>query len=134
MRTHFTVYVLILFMYFGTVYSESHHPQDFLKSIAGSKDEGEQIYSHYCVNCHAQKPLIPLGAPRIGQEEDWKSRLKQGFDILFLHTDEGFNAMPSRGGCFECTDRQLALAIISMVPKRAQKGLLTELEDYKKYK
>lgn len=134
MRDYFTVYLLILCMFTGTAYSESHHPQDFLKSVEGAKDEGEQIYSHYCANCHAQKPLISLGAPRIGEEADWKIRLKQGFDVLFMHTNEGFNAMPPRGGCFECSDRQLALVMISMVPKKAQKSLLSELRDHKKYK
>lgn len=135
MRAYFIVYLVSSFMFItAPTYSESHHPQEFLKSISGSKDEGEQIYNHYCVNCHALKPLIPLGAPRIGVEMDWKSRLKQGFDVLFLHTDEGFNAMPPRGGCFECSDIQLVLAIINMVPKESQKSLLNELQDHKKYK
>lgn len=134
MRGYLGVYLLILNVFAAPTYSDSHHPQEFLKSISGTKDEGEQIYNHYCVNCHAQKPLISLGAPRIGEQNDWKLRLKQGFDVLFLHTDEGFNAMPPRGGCFECSDRQLALAIVNMVPKDARKGLLNDLRDHKKYK
>lgn len=134
MIRYLSAYLMILFVFSVQVHSESHRPQEFLKSISGAKDEGEQIYNHYCVNCHAQKPLIPLGAPRIGEKMDWKLRLKQGFDALFVHTDEGFNAMPPRGGCFECSDRQIALAIINMVPKEAQKGLLNDLEAHKKYK
>jgi cytochrome c5 len=113
-------------------FSGSHHPQEFLKAVSGTKDEGGQIYKHYCANCHAQKPLIALGAPRIGEEGDWKSRLKQSVNTLFLHTDEGYNGMPARGGCFECTDKQLILAIVAMVPKKNQKELLIALEDYKK--
>lgn len=101
--------------------AESHHPQEFLQSISGSKNEGEQIYAHFCVNCHAPKPLIPVGAPKIGDEDDWKIRLKQGMDVLFKHTDEGLNAMPPRGGCFECTDKQLILAIRFMLPQAVQK-------------
>lgn len=96
--------------------ADSHHPQEFLQSISGSKNEGEQIYTHFCVNCHAAKPLIPVGAPRINEDDDWKMRLKQGMDSLFKHTDEGLNAMPPRGGCFECTDKQLMLAITFMLP------------------
>jgi len=42
--------------------------------------------------------------------------------------------MPPRGGCFECTDDQLLLAIITMLPEDAQKTLLNELRDHKKYK
>lgn len=134
MRACLAVHILILFIYSMSVFAESHHPQEFLKSIKGAPDEGEQIYNHFCVNCHAQTPLIPLGAPRINEEKEWNSRLKQGLDVLFSHTDEGYNAMPSRGGCFECTDNQLILAIIYMVPKQAQKDLLNELRDHKKYK
>lgn len=95
-------------------WSATHHPQDFLKKIAGSKTEGQQITEHYCATCHASKPIIQLGAPRIGQADDWKPRLKQGIKLLFKHTDEGINAMPPRGGCFECTDKQLMLAILYM--------------------
>lgn len=101
--------------------ADSHHPQDFLQSISGSKDEGKQIYEHFCVNCHALKPIISIGAPRIGVESDWTLRLKQGMDVLFKNTDEGLNAMPPRGGCFECTDKQLMLAITFMLPKQEKK-------------
>ena len=101
-------------------WSSSHHPQDFLKTIAGSPSEGKQIVEHYCANCHAQKPIIQIGAPRIGNSSDWMPRIKQGLDVLFKHTDEGLNAMPARGGCFECTDKQLWLAIKAMLPKKSK--------------
>ena len=103
-------------------WSASHHPQEFLKSISGKKNEGEQIVQHYCANCHAAKPLIQLGAPRMGYEVDWIHRVKPGIDALFKHTDEGFNAMPARGGCFECSDKQLLLAIYALLPD-SQKSL-----------
>ena len=86
------------------------------------------------MNCHAQKPIIPLGAPRIGEEDDWRLRLKQGIDVLFKHTNEGLNAMPPRGGCFECTDEQLFLAIVTIVPKKDKKVLLNALTAHKKNK
>lgn len=106
-------------------WSASHHPQDFLKQIAGAADEGEQIVQHYCANCHAEKPLIPIGAPRIARDEDWKPRLKQSLNVLLNHTMEGLNAMPPRGGCFECTDEQLMLAVLSMLPEKNRRA--TEL-------
>jgi cytochrome c5 len=134
MTVHFGIYTMILFMFFSPVYADSHHPEEFLKTIAGTKNEGQQIYSHFCANCHAVKPIIFLGAPRIGEESDWKIRLKQGINVLFKHTDEGLNAMPPRGGCFECTDNQLMMAIIEMVPKEDQKELLNKLGDHKKNK
>lgn len=111
--------ILVLCVFASTLsYStenHSHHPQDFLKSIAGKKDEGEKIVQHYCATCHAEKPLIQLGAPRIKHCEDWEMRLQQGLNKLFEHSDQGLNAMPPRGGCFECSDGQLMLAIQALL-------------------
>lgn len=107
---------LIVLLFVQSVFSATHHPQVFLKKIVGTKNEGQQIVQHYCSQCHAVKPLIPLGAPRIGVFSDWEPRINQGMDILLKHTDEGLNAMPARGGCFECSDRQLKLAILAMLP------------------
>ena len=67
--------------------------------------------------CHAEKPMIALGAPRTGHLKDWEPRMKSGFDKIWSHTIEGFNAMPARGGCFECTDEQLMLAIKALLPR-----------------
>lgn len=113
----------ILFVFLPTIaWTASHHPQTFLKSITGLKNEGAQIVQHYCAMCHAQQPLIELGAPRMGCAQDWKPRFEQGFDAMVKHTNEGFNAMPARGGCFECTDEQLLLALKELLPKK-QKAL-----------
>lgn len=108
---------LILMILNHMVMTASHHPQEFLQKIHNTENEGEQIYQHFCSNCHAPSPVIPLGAPRLNTPEDWKRRLKQGMDKLILHTNEGINAMPPRGGCFECTDEQLKAAILYMLPK-----------------
>lgn len=127
MTKYFKIILFCTYIISMPAYTDSHHPQEFLQSIKGSKNEGMQIYQHYCANCHAQKPLIPLGAPRIGYEADWQFRLKQSMQLLYQHTDEGLNAMPARGGCFECTDHQLILAIVALVPKKDKKSLLKKL-------
>lgn len=114
------ILLIILTFNITNIWAESHHPQEFLQRIAGSPNEGAQIVQHYCANCHALKPIIQLGAPKVGLSSDWKPRLKQGMDILFKHTEEGLNAMPPRGGCFECSDKQLMLAIRFMLPKREE--------------
>lgn len=112
----------------------THRPQDFLNTIKGSKTEGLEIYTHFCMNCHAPKPIIPLGAPRFANIQDWQARLKQNIKTLFQHTEEGINAMPPRGGCFECSDEQLALALVEMLPRKDKKSVYMELVDYKKIK
>lgn len=104
---------LALFSFLSTsLHAAQHHPQAFLDSIKGTPTEGEEIVKHFCSNCHAEHPLIPLGAPRIGYSKDWAERLKQDPKHLWQHTTEGFHAMPARGGCFECSDAQLKKAIL----------------------
>lgn len=108
---------LCLVLWAVTAYSATHRPQAFLNKIAGTESEGAAIVQHYCAACHAAKPLIPLGAPRIGQAADWTFRLKQDQQMLFQHVTEGYGAMPARGGCFECSDEQLKLAIAALIGK-----------------
>jgi cytochrome c5 len=97
------------------LFAETHHPEDFLKSIAGKPQAGRAIVEHFCSVCHSPNPQIQLGAPRQGMASDWQPRLKQGSRALFEHTDMGMGAMPPRGGCFECTDEQLKAAIDYLV-------------------
>jgi len=33
---------------------------------------------------------------------------------MLQRTDEGIGFMPARGGCFECTDQQLLLAVLAL--------------------
>ena len=123
--------IFILCMSFMTVFAmpvmaSSHHPQAFLERVTGTPDEGAQIVDHFCSTCHAPKPMIPLGAPKPGVASDWSVRLEQGFELLFKHADEGLRAMPPRGGCFECTEKQLWLAIAALLPIDEQKKILED--------
>lgn len=128
-----TLLFSMLFAFSSHLLAEPHKPQQFLKQIAGKADEGAQIVVHYCINCHGETPLIPLAAPTMHSEKAWELRLKQDFDTIFDHSDLGFNAMPARGGCFECSDQQLLLAILALIPKNEQKALIEKLKDSKKY-
>jgi cytochrome c5 len=83
---------------------------EFIQSVSHQPDEAEKIYQSFCKNCHAPKPLIPLGAPRIGYSSEWKGRKD-----LLKSTLEGKGLMPARGGCFECSDEQLKKVIDYMI-------------------
>lgn len=98
-----------------------HHPQEFKQALKNAQHPGEKIYQKLCANCHALKPLIPLGAPRIGVVDDWKPRMTRNVQAMFEKIDVGFNAMPARGGCFECSDQELKEAIAYMLPKNDKK-------------
>lgn len=114
------------------VHANTHHPQDFLDKIKGSQDAGKSVYEHFCSVCHDSKPQIPLGAPRSQVHEDWGMRTKKGLDVLIKNTHEGLNAMPPRGGCFECSDEQLFAALLYMLPLEEQKRLSNQIDAHKK--
>src|SRR3990167_5212642 len=109
MKNFFTIMALSFILQIN-VMAQSHHPQEFLDSIAGDNLAGQKIVEHYCSVCHAKNPIVAIGAPVIGNSIDWQPRLKNGMAKLFENTASGFNAMPARGGCFECSDEQLMLA------------------------
>jgi cytochrome c5 len=95
-----------------------HHPEAFIKKVSGKKDAGKKIYKQFCAMCHANNPLINLGAPTIRVKKDWIERMKQGIDKMLVKIDSGLNAMPPRGGCFECSDDDLKAAIVYMLPTK----------------
>ena len=95
-----------------------HHPEQQLEQMRKQGNMGQGIYEDYCASCHAEDPMIPTGAPRIGHKEDWDFRTKKGIDLMFKITDEGLGIMPARGGCFECTDDEIKEAIKFMLPKK----------------
>lgn len=113
--------IVFLLTFFCSLNTQAHNPEASLKEIQNKPNEGQLILTQYCLNCHAKNPIIPLNAPTIGDKKAWGSRIKQGFEVLFEHTANGFNAMPARGGCFECTDEQLRMSIKALLPqKKAQ--------------
>lgn len=113
-RKNLFLYSLVFLSYIGCAFT--HQPEKFLESIKGQQDEGQQIVQHFCATCHAPNPQLELGAPTIGSETDWKARFAKGIDGLLKNLEEGKGAMPPRGGCFECSDQQLYLAIIALLP------------------
>jgi len=113
MTSFFRIFILA---FIQPLWAASHHPEDFLKTLNHDPQAGQKIVQHFCANCHAEKPLIPLGAPRPGVLADWKPRMKQGLAAMLQRTDEGIGAMPPRGGCFECSDIQLKLAVLALLP------------------
>lgn len=69
---------------------------------------GENIYSSYCVACHATGVA---GAPIKGDAKAWQPRVAQGPETLLNHAIEGFNAMPARGSCSNCSDDEMAATV-----------------------
>jgi cytochrome c5 len=76
-----------------------------------SGDVGKKIYESKCVICHGSGLA---GAPKFGDSAAWQPRLAKGMSILFTHVKNGYNAMPPKGTCMECSDSDLQAAIAYM--------------------
>jgi len=79
---------------------------------AGAAMSGEQVYNQFCGTCHNAGVA---GAPVLGDGAAWESRLAKGMDTLWDHTLNGFNAMPAKGTCMNCSDEELRNALDYMV-------------------
>lgn len=69
---------------------------------------GEELYNKFCTACHS---VGVAGAPKFGNAGDWAPRVAKGFDTLLSNAINGFNAMPARGTCANCTDDEIKGAI-----------------------
>ncbi|EKF73888.1 cytochrome c-type protein [Alcanivorax hongdengensis A-11-3] len=63
----------------------------------------EDRYNSSCTFCHSTGAA---GAPHSHNEAEWKPRLAKGMDTLLKHVKEGYNAMPPRGMCNDCSDEE----------------------------
>lgn len=73
---------------------------------------GEQVYNTYCTACHTSGVM---GAPKINNAADWEDRLAQGMDTVLKHAVEGYNAMPPKGTCSDCSEEEIQAAIDYMI-------------------
>ncbi|NVJ64915.1 MAG: cytochrome c5 family protein [Gammaproteobacteria bacterium] len=70
--------------------------------------DGQAIYYQSCVSCHDRGHG---GAPIKGDTAAWQARLAKGEQQLFENLKNGYNAMPPKGACFDCTDKELKLVL-----------------------
>ncbi|WP_341502517.1 cytochrome c5 family protein [Gallaecimonas sp. GXIMD4217] len=68
---------------------------------------GEQVYNASCTACHGAGIM---GAPK-SQSDDWGPRVAKGMDVLLHNAVNGFNAMPPKGGCVDCSEDEIQAAI-----------------------
>lgn len=96
----------------GQVRMAGESGQQTAAADSGEARSGEAVYNQACAACHAGGVL---GAPKKGDAGDWEDRLPQGMETLLQHSIEGFNAMPPRGGCGNCSDEEIEAAIEHMI-------------------
>lgn len=94
----------------GSVYLEGDAPATV--AVATGPRSGDTVYNTFCSACHGAGVM---GAPKIGNAGDWAPRIAQGKDVMTDHAINGFNAMPAKGSCMDCSDDEIIAAIDHMI-------------------
>jgi cytochrome c5 len=69
-------------------------------STAVAADDVADRYNKTCAVCHASGAA---GAPKTGVAADWEPRMAKGMDVMVTSVENGLNAMPPKGMCFDCS-------------------------------
>ena len=87
-----------------------------IKPAATVATPGKLVFDSACQACHATGAA---GAPRVGDDAAWASRLAQGESLLIKHAIDGFQGstgfMPAKGGRIDLSDEQIAAAVRYMI-------------------
>lgn len=79
---------------------------------AGEARSPEEIFNTKCNACHGTGVG---GAPKPGDEAAWEPRLEKGMDAVFENAWNGFNAMPAKGICMDCSEEEFRSTIEYMI-------------------
>lgn len=94
----------------GQVYIEGDeipNAAPVLAVVSGPRS-GDQIYNASCMGCHATGAA---GAPIRGDKAAWAARIKKGDAALLNSLNSGFNAMPAKGMCMDCSEAELKMVL-----------------------
>ncbi|WP_308364305.1 MULTISPECIES: cytochrome c5 family protein [unclassified Microbulbifer] len=81
-------------------------------AAGGGARSGEAVYKGSCFSCHGTGAA---GAPKFGDAAAWGPRIDKGIDTLYTHAINGFNAMPPKGLCMDCSEDEVKAAVDYMV-------------------
>lgn len=76
-----------------------------------AQDDVQKRYQKSCAVCHANGSA---NAPKTGNAEEWQPRLEKGMEALVKSVENGLNAMPPKGMCFDCTAEDYEALILLM--------------------
>ncbi len=69
-------------------------------------------YQRSCLACHASGAA---GAPLLGDSEAWAVRTEKGMEAVMSNVVNGFNAMPAKGMCMNCSEANLRAIVDYMI-------------------
>ena len=87
-------------------------------SVGTFARDGAQVFNQSCAACHASGVA---GAPKLGDQVQWKSRLAKGTKLLYVSALEGMSSttgvMPAKGGNTSLSDTEVKAAVDYIVAK-----------------
>lgn len=75
---------------------------------------GKEIYENVCYVCHGTGAA---NSPKFGSASAWVPRKAKGMKKLLEHALNGYNFMPPRGTCTDCSNAEVEEAIRYMLSK-----------------
>ena len=78
---------------------------------------GMVVYNLGCAACHTAGLA---GAPMLGNSSQWAGRVEKGIDTLVNNSYNGYNAMPAKGLCMDCTREEIQNSVQYMLDALAE--------------
>lgn len=80
--------------------------------------DGGQVYDQSCAACHSSGIA---GAPKLGDQVQWKARVAKGTQVLYVNALNGISSsagvMPAKGGNASLSDTEVKAAVDYIVAK-----------------
>ena len=73
---------------------------------------GEAVYNQGCAACH---DAGLAGAPLYGDDSQWELRIQKGLEMLTSNAYNGYNAMPAKGLCMDCSEEEIKRSVEYML-------------------
>jgi cytochrome c5 len=84
---------------------------DASDSVAAGRT-GEAVYNLGCAACHTAGLA---GAPMFANQAQWEGRLEKGLETLTNNAYNGYNAMPAKGLCMDCSLEEIERSVQYML-------------------
>ena len=73
---------------------------------------GEAVYNQGCAACH---DAGLAGAPMFANQDQWTDRTSKGLEVLTANEYNGYNAMPAKGMCMDCSELEIERSVQYML-------------------
>ncbi len=80
--------------------------------VSSGPRTAQDIYEGKCAGCHATDAI---GAPVFGNAASWAPRIAKGEQTLITNALNGFNNMPPKGTCGDCSDEEIGQTVKYMI-------------------